>query len=82
MIGESISAMVYASEGNASAINSHNTQTMPNTELTLDQLTAIAGGQKHDHHEFLEWIKKPWCFPLPTDNAWPCERPGQDENAQ
>ena len=37
--------MVCASEGNTS-ITSHKHNTMTNTELTLDQLTAIAGGVK------------------------------------
>ena len=56
---------------------------MTNTELTLDQLTAIAGGvKKMTFAEQIEWIKRPWCFPLPTDNDWPGEWPGQDENAQ
>ena len=37
--------MVCASEGNTS-ITSHKHNTMTNSELTLDQLTAIAGGVK------------------------------------
>ena len=57
-------------------------RTMTNTELTLDQLTAIAGGKTHELDEFIEWIKRPWCFPLPTDNDWPGEWPGQDEKVQ
>ena len=40
---------------------------MTNTELTLDQLTAISGGvRKMTMAESIEWMKAPWCFP--TDN--------------
>jgi len=62
---------------------------MTNNELSLDQLAAIAGGKqfpldekKYPLDEFVEWIKRPWCFPFPTDNSWPGEWPGQNENAQ
>ena len=74
--------MVCASEGDL-YFTSPKQKPMTNTELTLDQLTAIAGGvKKMTFAEQIEWIKRPWCFPLPTDNDWPGEWPGQDENAQ
>ncbi len=44
---------------------------MTNTELTLDQLTAISGGvRKMTMAESIEWMKAPWCFPTDNDKVF------------
>ena len=53
----------------------HNLKPMTNTELTLDQLTAISGGvkQREDGRgctDFFDWIKRPWCFPTDNDKMF------------